>query len=93
MDGWQILRVRRLADMNQEDLAYLLGISPCTVLRYERAQSRPDGLVLEILQALQQITKDEPRLRQIRTSVKARIERLAIVWYIIEPAYRGRSRT
>ena len=47
MEMWQIKRVRRLLDLTQEEMAYLLGTSACTVLRYERGVTRPDPHLLE----------------------------------------------
>lgn len=87
MTGWEILRMRRALDLSQEDFGYLLGISPCTVLRYEREQSRADGLVLELLAALDLATKDRILAQHIRAEVKARSARLEILYYVLVAMY------
>lgn len=87
MDGWEISRVRRRIDVSQENLAYLLGVSPCTIVRYERGHSRPDGLVLDLLRALDIATRDPLRAPHVRAQLRDRSERLAIIHYVLNTIY------
>ena len=57
MEVWKIKRVRRLLDVTQEEMAYLLGTSTCTVLRYERGLTHPD-----------RYSRSWPRLPRIRSA-------------------------
>ena len=73
MDVWQIKRVRRLFDLTQEAMGYLLGTSACTVLRYEQGATRPDAYVLELLQILSRVAKDPQRVREIQELLRREV--------------------
>jgi len=90
MEIWQIKRVRRLLDLTQEEMAYLLGTSACTVLRYERGSTRPDAHVVELLQILTRVAEDAQRVRQIQELLRREVERSLVLWYVLDTVYCGR---
>ncbi len=90
MEMWQIKRVRRLLDLTQEEMAYLLGTSACTVLRYERGVTRPDPHLLELLQILTRVAEDPQRARQIFDLIRRETERSLILWHVLDAVYHGR---
>lgn len=90
MEVWKIKRVRRLLDVTQEEMAYLLGTSTCTVLRYERGLTHPDAHVIEILQILAQVAEDPQRARKIQDLLRREAERSLVLWHVLDSVYGRR---
>ncbi len=48
--GVAIVQFRRSRGISQKELAWLLGVDPTTLARWEKGQSRPAGLLLSRIQ-------------------------------------------
>lgn len=90
MESARIKRVRKLLGMSQADISDLFGLSPATWNRYEMGHSTPCEWLARMLRVFEHVAVDPRVVGEFSALRENSVETPALIWFILDKAYRSR---